>query len=597
MLRLCDPAAAYNWHVKIDDAYQLALEHYQANRLTDVARVLRQILAARPDYSDAIHLAGLLAHRGGTSPKAVAFIRRAILINPNVADYYDDLGLILAGQGDADAGIEAIQKAIALRPEQCRPYKNLGTLYSDRRQWDLAIECFRKALALDPAYVEAESGLANALTETGELDDAIASYRRLAQSENDPRLASKLLNLLHFHSDYGPSQIIGAHFEWDQTFAAPLRASIQPHGNDPAPHRRLKVGYVSPDFRQHSIGRFIAPLLENHDHERVEVFCYSDVSWPDALTQRLQLCADLWRDTAYMTDQQLAQQIRDDGIDVLFDLAAHTEGNRLMAFARKPAPVQASYLANCGTTGLRTIDYRLTDPYLDSPDEFDDSFHRENRIRLNSYWCYEPFAEPLEVIGLPEALTGALAFGYVNHFSHITTRALDAWTEILARVPGSHLAICADPGSHRNKIISHFEGRGVSGERVQFMRRPSGEACFSQCAQIDIALDSFPFAGSTASCDALWMGVPLVSLAGRTAVSRSGVSILSAIGLADLVARTTDEYVELVVQLAMNRDRRSMLRKTQRDRMRSSPLMDAAAFSRDFESVIRRMWVAWCAGR
>jgi predicted O-linked N-acetylglucosamine transferase (SPINDLY family) len=577
----------------IAQAYDLALQHYQAGRLQEAENVLRQILSHQPNHADSLHLVGLLAHRFGRTPKAASFIRRAIEINPNSSDYYNNLALIVAAQGEIDEAIGIARKAVELRHDFAQAHNNLGTLLSEKGQWDEAIESFRRALALRADYAEAQANLGNALKSIGQLDEALAAYRYAARLRSDPRIASNLLYLLHFLPDYDAHQIAQAHAEWNRTFASSFSAVARVHDNDRSPDRPLRIGYVSPDFRQHAVGRFLAPVLAHHDHEQFEIHCFSDVAWPDAMTQRLQGYADGWHDTPGLSDEQLAELVREHRIDILVDLTMHMEGSRLLAFARKPALVQVTYLAYCSTTGLTSMDYRLTDAYLDPPGT-DEGVYSEKSFRLKSYWCYEAPAEAPPAGTSPFKKNGVITFGCLNNFSKVTQPALDAWRRLLNNVPDSRLILHCGEGSHRRRIIANFEAAGIPSDRIQFVQRLPVDAYFGQWNQIDIALDPFPYGGGTTTCDALWMGVPLVSLAGQTAVSRGGSSILSTIGLGELVSGDIDQYVEIASVLAMDPERLAEMRSGLRQRMQSSPLMDAPAFTRDVEHAFRTMWHTWC---
>jgi predicted O-linked N-acetylglucosamine transferase (SPINDLY family) len=295
-----------------------------------------------------------------------------------------------------------------------------------------------------------------------------------------------------------------------------------------------------------------------------------------------------------VSDDQLPRLVRDDGIDILVDLTMHMKGSRLLAFARKPAPVQVTYLAYCSTTGLRTMDYRLTDPFLDPPGG-DESIYSEKSTWLRSYWCYEPAADAPSVVPPPSARTGAITFGCLNNFGKLTPGTLDMWSELLSGVPGSRLLLFAPEGSHRERARQRLADGNVDPRRLEFVPLMHLNQYLSQYNQIDIALDPFPYPGGTTTCDALWMGVPVVSLAGATAVSRAGLSILSQIGFAELVARAPDEYLAIATRLAGDAPRLAELRLTLRERMRGSPLMDAPGFARDVERAFLEMWSAKAA--
>ena len=582
----------------VPQAYELAVQHYQAGRLADAEALFRQVLAQNPNHADALQMLGLIAHHFGHNPQAIELIRRAIALTPGHPEYLNNLALIIASQGEIDHAIELLRQSLSVRPNFPQGLNNLGTLYSDKLQWDQAIASFRDALSWRPDYPEARCNLGNALKNAGHLEEAIACYRAAAELRpTDPRFASNLLYLMHFHPDFTPRQIFEAHARWNQSFARPLAANIAPHDNDPSPDRRLRIGYVSPDFRQHPVGAFLAPLLAHHDRDQFEIHCFSDVRAPDAMTRRLRSYADAWHEPPGLSDDDLAALIRQQRIDILVDLTMHMEGNRLLAFARKPAPVQATYLAYCGTTGLDAIEYRLTDSHFDAPStnsgqaaDSDASVYSERSIRLRSYWCYEGPAALHPVGPLPADARGHITFGCLNNFSKVTRPTLAAWRRILHAVPSSRLVLHCGEGSHRREIATALGAP----DRIEFVSRLTLDDYFAQWNQIDIALDPFPYPGGTTSCDALWMGVPVLSLAGQTAVSRAGRSILTTIGLPDLVAGNVDAYVQLATTLAADRPRLLGLRQTLRPRMQSSPLMNAPAFARDVESAFRLMWSHWC---
>jgi predicted O-linked N-acetylglucosamine transferase (SPINDLY family) len=576
----------------IAQAYELAVGHYQAGRVRHAEALFRQLLSEDPNHADSLHMLGLIAHRFGHDGQAIALLRRALTLTPDHPEYLNNFALILAAQGSSREAIQLLRRSLSLRPNFPQGHNNLGTLHADNLDWDPAIASFRAALNWRPDYAEALCNLGNALKNTGRPDEAVTRYRAAADLQpDDPRFASNLLYLMYFHPNFSPRQIFEAHDQWNETFARPL-AQIEPHHNDRSPNRRLRIGYASPDFRGHPVARFLAPLLAYHDHGQFEVHCFSDVRAPDAMTQRLRSYCDVWHETIGLSDEELATLIRQTQIDILVDLTMHMEGNRLLVFARRPAPVQLTYLAYCGTTGLETMDYRLTDIHLD-PTDPDPPIYSERSIRLRSYWCYE--APPLvgPVGPLPFDATGHVTFGCLNNFSKVTTPTLRAWKCILNALPSSRLVLHSGEGSHRRDVETALAAPG----RIDFVSRLPPDSYFDQWTRTDIALDPFPYPGGTTSCDALWMGVPVVSLAGQTAVSRAGSSILNAINLADLVADSVDQYIRIATALAADRPRLSSMRQTLRLRMQSSPLMGAAGFAKDVEAACRRVWRSWCDPR
>jgi protein O-GlcNAc transferase len=337
------------------------------------------------------------------------------------------------------------------------------------------------------------------------------------------------------------------------------------------------------------------PLLATHDHAKFEIRCYSDVTDGDSTTEQLRKHADVWRETWSLSDAKLADLIRDDRIDILVDLLMHAKGSRMLTFARKPAPVQVSYLSYASTTGLEAMDYRLSDPYLDPP-EADESLYTETTIRLPStFWCFQPSAQMPEIAPLPASTNGYVTFGCLNNFWKVTPETRTAWMQLLDRVPNSRLVIHCYEGSHRQKLLEPFINEGIGPERIEFVGFLPIRQYFEQYNRIDIALDPFPYCGGTTTCESLWMGAPVVTVLGQTAVGRAGYSILSNIGLGALVARDVEQYLGLAEELAGYLSRLSELRGSLRSSMQSSPLMDAPRFARDIENAYRTMWRRRCA--
>jgi predicted O-linked N-acetylglucosamine transferase (SPINDLY family) len=474
---------------------------------------------------------------------------------------------------------------------------NSGIVLGKKGDFVAAEASFRKAIALHPGLPQAHYNLGHALVDTGNLDEALTEFRRTI--ELDPDLISAydcLAYVPYFHPDYDPKRIRDECRRWSQRFEKPLAATIRPHENDRSPERRLRVGYVSPDFREHAVGRFLLPLLQRHDRARFEIFAYSSVISPDHVTSQMQKLVDYWRDVKNVSDEELAQIVRADRIDILVDLTMHMMGNRLPVFARKPAPVQVTYLAYAGTTGLNTIDYRLTDSWLD-PVEAPQDVYSEKSLRLaQSYWCYHPPVDELENTPLPSDRNGFLTFGCLNNFTKVNDQVIDLWADVMNRVANSRLILHAWPGKHRERVRRAFESRRVAAERIEFSGMLPIRDYFAVYKHVDIALDPFPYVGGTTTCDAMWMGVPVVTLGGQTAISRGGVSIMRNVGLPELVTFSTEEYSRLAVELALDRARLAKLRSTLRARMQASSLMDAQRFTRDVEAAYQEMWCRWCAG-
>jgi predicted O-linked N-acetylglucosamine transferase (SPINDLY family) len=616
----------------ISAALATAIQDHQAGRLQAAEQIYRQILAVEPNQADAWHLLGVVSAQLGQHQAGIEHIRQALALRPNWAEAqnnlgnalrergqlaeavvccqravqlkpdfveaHNSLGVAFAKQGKPDEAAARFQQALELDPRFAKAHCNLGNVFRDQGKLDEAVACFRQALELQPDFAEADYNLGNAFKDQGQPDEAVACYRRVLELRPDFAAAhSNLLYTLNFCA-LGPGcdarTIYEEHRRWDQEHAQPLANFIAPHANDRSPDRRLRIGYVSPNFRSHPVGIFLLPLLESHDHRDFEVYCYADVVRPDAMTAGLRGCADVWRDIVGLADDHVAHLVRQDRIDILVDLTLHMDHNRLLVFARKPAPVQVTYLAYCGTTGLGAMDYRLTDPFLDPPGEDRQIYSEESICLPESYWCYRPPIETPPGNALPALEAGHISFGSLNNFCKVTAAVLVTWSRILLAVPGSCLLLHAHSGGHRNRVRSFFVDQGIASERLTFAGFLPTAEYFALYRQIDVALDPFPYGGGTTTCDALWMGVPLVSLAGATAVGRSGLSILSNLGLGELVAHDSEEYVRIAVELSSDLPRLSELRATLRQRMQRSALMDAPRFARNIEAAYRTMWQRWC---
>ncbi|HEY8746355.1 MAG TPA: tetratricopeptide repeat protein [Tepidisphaeraceae bacterium] len=477
---------------------------------------------------------------------------------------------------------------VAAWPGHGDAWNNLGIAMKMMGDLDGAIAAFGRAIELLPGRGEVYAYLGHALRDCGQLDGAIEAYRRGLAVSPDPRTADSMLMAMHAHPAFGRKELFEEHRDWEQQFA---RGIAHLGGGFPAERlgtHPFRIGYVAADLGNHPLGRMLLPLLENHDQSQFESYCYNDRARPDEIAGRLRRAVGTWRETGNLSHGELARVIRSDGIDILVDLTMHGPGSRLLAFAERPAPVQTTYLAYASTTGLSAIDYRLTDPYLD-PVGIDESLYFERSVRLSrTYWCYPEPSEAPDVSAAPAVANGYLTFGCLNSFSKTNPQMMSVWAEVLGRVRDSRMLIHAQHGSHRARTRDLFAQHGIDPNRIEFVDFAPLHQYFANYNKIDVGLDTYPWAGGATTCDALWMGVPVVSLAGETAVSRGGLSILSNLGLSDLAAHSPEEFVRIATTL--NLERIISLRSGLRGRMRASPVMNAAAFARDVEMAFRRMW-------
>jgi predicted O-linked N-acetylglucosamine transferase (SPINDLY family) len=569
-------------------------------RLGDVRRAIsayQRALALDPGNATLLNNLGYALNQVSDFAQAGAILRRALALRPGDADALNNLANALDGQGERDAAIRTWRQCIAVAPNSPAAHFNLAVALRASEDSRAALASLDEAVRLDPGHVEALIGRGLIHTRLGRYADAEAAFRAAIRCDPDsPRAHSGLLfNLNYFSTD--PKALFAAHSEWGQRLEVSA-APCETWTNAPEPDRRIRVGYVSPDFRQHSVAWFAEPLIARHDRRAVEVFCYADVARPDGVTDRFRGLADKWRDITGMGVESIVQAIRDDGIDVLVDLAGHTVANLLPVFSRKPAPVQVAWLGYPNTTGLRQVDFRLTDAWADPPGE-SDALHTESLERLpQGFICYQPPADAPPVAPRRRESGEPVVFGSFNNLAKITPEVVAAWARILAGVPRSRMVlksrVLADVTA-RERYKALFAAGGLGCDRVEFRSwAASRSEHLSQYRAIDIALDTYPYNGTTTTCEALWMGVPVVVLAGGAHAGRVGVSLLTQTGLPELVAESVDDYVATAVGLAGDPPRMAALRASLRTRVAQSPLCDAPAFARAVEEIYRRRWRDWC---
>jgi protein O-GlcNAc transferase len=537
---------------KLDAAGQL----HQAGKLLEAEKIYGEVLAAAPEQPDVLHLLGVVRFQQGQPVEALQLIARAIAIYPRNASYHCNLGVVLSSLGRHATAKSAFREAITLRPD----------------------------------YFEAHFNLANTLRDMGRPDEAIPIYRKSQVLRPDDRDAvSNMLFTLHSLPDADPKEVFREHREWDERFAKPLAGQMRVE-RDRDLNRRLRIGYVSADFRDHSVGFFMESLLAGHDAGQVELFGYADLPKSDATGARFQKLFHLWRDITGKSDQAVAEMIRNDWIDILVDLAGHTAGNRLLVFARKPAPIQITYLGYPDTTGLSAMDYRITDSYADPPG-MTEGFYSEKLLRLpRSFVCYRPPTDAPEVSPPPSLKYGYLTFGSFNNLAKMNQKITDLWIRVLKATPKSRLLIknggLTDEETRR-EFLQRFTSGGIDPSRIDL--RPKSATIrehLQTYAEVDIALDTYPYNGTTTTCEALWMGVPVVTLAGKTHASRVGLSLLTNLNFPGLVAETEEQYVEIAADIPALAE----MRQTMRDRMKASPLLDGPATAKAMEAEFRRIW-------
>jgi predicted O-linked N-acetylglucosamine transferase (SPINDLY family) len=541
---------------------------------------------------------GLVLARKGDLDRAADCFRKALAARPEDGGVLTRLAVVLARRGDLDDAAETMRRALRRRMPDAEVFFRLGDALSDKGKLDLAIRCFEKVLHERPNDHAALNHLATAQLQQGRLADATVNFRRaIAVRPDDLWSRSSLLFVRTNDPAAEPEEVFEEHCDWARLHAA-LPAVPPSFPNDRTPDRCLRIGYVSPDFRRHPVGRFMEAVLAAHDPNHVDLYCYDEaIRPPDEVTDRLRAVAAHWRVTKDKSHAQVAEIIRSDQIDILVDLAGHTGNNRLGAFALRPAPVQVTYLGYPNTTGLSAIDYVLVDEVTQPPSE--PAWFAEEPVRLPAgFCCYAPRDDAPAPTALPAKSNSYLTFGAFHNLSKLNDAVLALWAKVLNAAPGAKLLVGRNTlsGETREELCRRFAAHGVAEDRLDLRQLVAGPAAFLETYQlVDISLDTFPWTGHTTACDSLWMGVPVLTLRGKTHAGRMVASVLTHVGLQDWIADTQELFVRRAAHWANNHDRLAEVRNGLRQRMRSSRLCDAAGFTRSLESAFDCMWRRWCA--
>lgn len=555
----------------------------------------RKALKLEPDNMIALNNLGNALKARGKLEEAVACYENALSIDPEYAEAYNNLGNALSSKGKTDEAVLCFQKALKLRPDNVKTYNNFGGALRKQGKLSEAVEAFKKSLEIEPCYAEAYNNMAGVLLKQGNVPKAIESYQKALAIRPDFAMAhSNLLLACNYQDHMDPEWLFSQHRNWAKIHAIENMDKRHHRPEFSLQDRKLRLGYVSPDFRIHSVAYFLKAIIEAHDRSGFKIFCYSDVICPDEITRAFARNVDCFKNIAGIDNKTVADQIRRDKIDILVDLAGHTAGSRLIMFSMKPAPIQVTYLGYPNTTGLETLDYRLTDFWADPPG-LTDHLYTEKLVRLPyGFLCYTPPEESPEIEKTGNLDSGRIVFGSFNNLTKITPEVVKAWAKILTQVHNGKMVLksgsFADPET-RNRLIDHFFRNGVGRGQIELVSHiPSMFDHLQLYNRIDIGLDTFPYNGTTTTCEALWMGVPVITLAGRTHGSRVGASLLSNVGLAEFIADSVEDYVEKGISLAYNIRKLKSIHRDLRSRMTRSFLMDAARFTGSLERAYRRMF-------
>ena len=578
-----------------------------ANALKDLGRTAEavahyeQALRLRPVYAEAHNNLGSALQSLGRLEEALAHYQQALRLRANYPEAHNNAGNARLRQGQLSEAIAHYEQALKLLPDYPEALNNLGGALVHQGRLTEAGECFERAIALKPDFAGALNNLGGALQSQGRLEEATASFERAVAL--NPSYEEAHRNLVYtqlYRPGVGLAEIRTAAERWNAIHIERFRA-VWPDRR-PAPPaatgRRPKLGFVSGDFRSHVVGRLMLPVLEALSRAGHEFACYANSVVDDALTARFRAAAALWRPIAGLSDGEASAQIRADGIEILIDLSGYTADNRLLVFARRPAPLQLTWLGYPATTGMAAMDYLLAD-HVQVPEE-SDRHYREKIIRLPAgYHLYRPIDEAPEVGSSPAARNGFVTFGSFNGVQKLTAPAIEVWSRILHRLPAARLVLKApgfnDPAVQR-RYRALFAAQGIGAERLEVLGRTSPAEHMRAMTETDIALDSLPYTGGATTVDTLWMGVPVITLAGETMAGRLSAGYLDAIGLSELTARSPDHYADLAVALASDPARLASLRSGLRPRMTASPLCDEGRFVRSFEAACTAIWSRHCAG-
>lgn len=612
------------------EKFRLACVLQQQHRLTEAASIYEELLQINPNIAEIHNNLGLIQAANNLPSKAVLFFQKAISLKSNYIMAYYNLGQTYQSLGLPEKALECYDTCIKLDPENIGAHCGKGDISLASGKFAAAGQSYEAALLLCPDSAPLHNNFANALMKQGFLTKAESHYRKALQpSPVFPEICNNLGNCLKMQgrieeSIYYYRQALHNRPDFWQAHSnlllamhyRPFSASVlyeehqrfnRQHAEHLASHRtyphaftshRIRIGYVSPDFRRHSVSFFIEPVLANHNQSAFQIFCYSSVSKPDSTTFRLSQYENEWRDISALDDETVAELIRNDKIDILVDLSGHTAANRLMVFARRPAPVQVTWLGYPDTTGMTAIDYRLVDGVTDSVG-YADLYASECLYRLpHPFLCYRPDPEmPAQILQKPYINPNSIVFASFNNFAKISTACIQAWSKILEQVPNSCILIKSqglDDPEVQGKLLNDFAKCSISSDRVTVL---SSNIPFvdhiKKYELVDIALDTYPYNGTTTTCEALWMGVPVITLVGQHHVSRVGLSILTSVGLQEYAVSDWEKYIESAVSLANNTEKLTQVKTALRNTMASSVLCDEAHFTRKLEAAYLHMREKW----
>lgn len=573
-------------------AASAAMSNGQASK---AAQLARQALTLSPDHPRGHYIAGMAALHLGDNREAIKALKQAQKIDPNNAYVLNALGAACQAEDRMDEALNFFRRSSELDSRYASAFNNLGVVYKIRNQLTEAEAAYRRAVEIEPDFGDALNNWGFVLQALGQPDEANKAFLLAAQSGKCRSKAwSNYLLGLNYSPAPEPRAIFQAHQRWGEL----TEQAVQAQANDALNTERTgtplqKIGYLSADFYQHSVTHFFQPVLHAHDRKHYQIYCYHAGTTTDAITRDLQAHASVWRDVSTLNDEELTRQIIADQIDILVDLSGHTGKHRLEVFARRAAPVQVTWLGYPNTTGLRRMDYRITDVIAD-PDG-SEQFCTEKLLRLPAGFLCFGGDNGASIEGeTSESRNGIFTFGSFNNLSKVTSEVLDVWARLLTEVPDSRLMLKSnhlDARANKMRLMQAFEQRGVASQRLILLGNIKNTSKHLQLYNdIDVALDPFPYGGTTTTCEALWMGVPVITLSGTTHASRVGASLLHRVGLEDLVSHSREDYIAIARKLVQDKPRLRSLRTSLRVTLKQSPLGDAESFTRMLEQAFEQAW-------
>jgi protein O-GlcNAc transferase len=550
----------------------------------DLPELLRQADAARESADRA---------------SAIALYLTALELSPSSLYALYWLAELHVEAGDLTAAQKFCERGLAIDPDQIGLLLTLGGIAHKFADPAYALHVYERIRRIDPEVENLDALLADQYCFVGRAKNGVEAFdRALTRNPDSITLQSNRLFVSNYAGVATPDELFEEHRLWGRRHEAGVRNAGQPFTLSRDPDKRLRIGYVSPDLRRHAVAFFVEPLLRSSDKTASEIYCFDTSPYAeDEVTRRLKTHVHVWRRVGELNDEALAATIRASNIDVLVDLSGHTTLHRLLAFARKPAPVQATWLGYLNTTGLAAMDYRITDDYLDPPGATE-RFHTERLFRIPNASCFQPEVTAPAVGPLPSATPGTFTFGSVNHWAKVSDQVKSVWARILTSVPSARLVVIARGGQNKafqDQIFADFVARGARAGQVRVQPTLPLARFLELFSGLDATLDPFPYGGGTTTMQSLWMGVPVVTLAGTTAFSRNSIGPVTEVGLENLIAATPDEYVDIATRLTRDLPSLAAIRSSLRARMQASPLLDAKAFASNMELAYRAMWRNYCS--